>query len=65
MSVKVEWGTMLFQLVAFLLFTGFFLVPGVLIINSWKRLKRIERQNQALLRLLQENQAKEKRGEIE
>ncbi|TCW37464.1 hypothetical protein EDC32_103115 [Laceyella sacchari] len=64
----IQLGTMLFmllQLVEFLALAFFFLLPGVLVINSWKRLKRIEQQNETIIRLLRERSVEAERRDTE
>lgn len=63
--VDFQLGTMLFQIAAFLAFVFFFLLPGILVINSWKRLKRIEQQNETIVRLLRERSVQAERRETE
>jgi hypothetical protein len=64
----IQLGTMLFmllQLVEFLALAFFFLLPGILVINSWKRLKRIEQQNETIIRLLRERSVEAERRDTE
>ncbi|MGX9707822.1 hypothetical protein [Laceyella tengchongensis] len=41
------------------------MLPGILVINSWKRLKRIEQQNETIVRLLRERSVEAERRETE